>query len=82
MCTEYLFETEFNNSLVPLGMDEFCAKFVNIDGVCTSEFRGKKIKFTQETLGRIWEDHYKGANVYFKRKGTMSFPIFSQDDDV
>ncbi|XP_057248878.1 pectinesterase inhibitor 10-like [Beta vulgaris subsp. vulgaris] len=34
---EYLFENAFNNALVPLAMDEFCANFTNTDGICTTE---------------------------------------------
>ena len=69
---EYMFETGFNNLLVPLKIDEFCANFVNDNGVCTSEVKGKKIKFNQETLWKIWDVPYKGTDVYFKRKGTVT----------
>ena len=75
---EYLFETAFINALVPLAMDEFCANFNNTDGICTTEVRGKKIKFSKETLAKIWEVSCKGTDVYFKRKGTVSFPNFPQ----
>ena len=44
---EFLFEFAFNNALVSLAMDEFCANFVNTNGTCTTEVRGKKIRFNQ-----------------------------------
>ena len=39
---KYLFEIAFNNALVLLARDEFCANFINTDGVCTTEVRGRK----------------------------------------
>ena len=63
-------------------MDEFCANFVNIAGVCTNEVRGRKFQFSQKTLGKIWEAPCKETDLYFKRKGTVTFSKFSQYDIV
>ena len=62
---EYLFETVFNNVLLPLAMDEFCANFIITNRVCTTEVRGKKINFFQETLGIIWKVRCTGNDLIF-----------------
>ena len=79
---EILFETAFNNALVPLAMDEFCANSTTLMEYVLLKLLGAKNTIFPRNFTKYMESPSKGTDLYFKRKGTVTFPNFSQDGIV
>ena len=61
-----LFSESYNNVLAHAPLKEFCANFKNVDGVCVSRVKNKKISFDADYLTAIFGTPNEGFNEYFK----------------
>ena len=67
-----LFSECYDNVIAHAPLKEFCANFKNINGVCVSKVKNKKISFDADDLAAVFGTPNEGFDKYFKGETELS----------